>query len=250
MGFTSVDINNDIAVVTMSRGKVHPINAEALVDLRDCFAELRDNKKVAAVVLTGSGKFFSFGFDVPELLTYSRDEFKHFLVDFNRLLNDLFLFPKPLIAAINGHAVAGGCMLALTTDYRIMVEEKARMSLNEINIGASVFAGPVEMLRFGVGSRKAELVLTSGQMYEPKEAMAMGLVDKLSARDNLMPEAMETVNTYAAKNAEAFRSIKHLLRKPVVDSYLAREEASIDEFIDIWLSEESQAQLRQVEIRR
>lgn len=250
MGFAPVTIRDNVAIVTMNRAKVHAINAEALADLRSCFTNLGAEPGITAVILTGTDKFFSFGFDVPELLTYSRDEFKHFLMDFNHLLTDLFLFPKPLVGAINGHATAGGCMLALTTDYRIMVEEKARISLNEINIGASVFAGSVEMLRFSVGSRKAELVLTSGQMYEPKEAVAMGLIDKLSAPDQIMTDAMETAAAYAGKNAEAFRSMKHLLRKPVTNSYLDREEASVDEFIDIWLSEESQAQLRQVQIRQ
>lgn len=250
MSFVSIKTDNGIAVVTMNKGKVNPINADALADMQDCFGKLGSDGSVRAVILTGSDKFFSFGFDVPELLTYSRDVFKTFLIGFNRLLTDLFVFPKPLIGAINGHAVAGGCMLALTTDYRVMVQEKARMSLNEINIGASVFAGPVEMLRFCVGSRKAELVLTSGQMYEPKEASDMGLVDKLSAPDRVMAEALEIATTYSEKNAGAFRSIKYLLRKPIVDSYLNREEASIDEFIDIWLSEESQTQLRQVQIRK
>jgi len=250
VSFVSVKTDNGITAVTMDRGKVNAINAQALAEMRDCISRLSKDREVKAVILTGSDKFFSFGFDVPELLTYSRDEFKTFLVQFNHLATELFLIPKPLIGAINGHAVAGGCMLALTTDYRVMINEKARISLNEINIGASVFAGPVEMLRFCIGSRKAELVLTSGQMYEPKQAAEMGMIDTLSTPGSLMEDALEVARSYAEKNAEAFRSIKYLLRKPVVDSYVSREEASIDEFIDIWLSDESQLQLQQVQIRK
>lgn len=249
MSFVTVATSNGIATVTMNRGKVHAVHSDAVNDLTECFHQLENDSQVRGIILTGQHKFFSFGFDVPELLTYSRKELKDFLIRFTRLKHNLFLYPKPVIAALNGHTVAAGCMLALTADYRLMVPENAKISLNEINIGASVFAGSVEMLRFCAGQRNAELVLTSGKMYSPDEAFQMGLVDELVPSENLLERAREIASGYAEKNGPAYRSIKSLVRKPVVKESELKEERVVDEFIDIWLSERSQAQLAKVLIR-
>jgi enoyl-CoA hydratase/carnithine racemase len=249
MSFVSVTESGDIAVVRMNRGKVNAINSDAVDDLTERFARLKNDQRIKAVIFTGQQKFFSFGFDVPELLTYSRETLKDFFMRFTHLKNDLFLYPKPLIQALNGHTIAAGCMLALTGDFRIMVSEGAKISLNEVNIGASVFAGSVEMLKFCAGQRNAELILTSGQMYSPNEAFQLRMVDKLSTSDTLMDEAMKVASEYAAKNPGAFRSIKGLLRRPAVKESSRREEEVIDEFVDVWFSEQSQAQLANVLIR-
>ncbi len=108
------------------------------------------------------------------------------MAKFTQLKRDLFLYPKPLIALLNGHTIAAGCMLALAADFRIMVSEKAKISLNEINIGVSVFAGALEMLKFCVGQRNAEHILKAGKMYTPDEAFQLGLIDKMSTPDMLI----------------------------------------------------------------
>ncbi len=249
MSFVSVTESNGIAIVKMSRDKVNAINSDAVDDLIECFKQLEDNSQIKAIIFTGQEKFFSFGFDVPELLTYSKHTLKDFLTRFTQLNRDLFLYPKPLIGALNGHTIAAGCMLALATDFRIMVSEKAKISLNEINIGVSVFAGALEMLKFSVGNRNAEHVLKSGKMYSPDEALQMGMIDKMSNSESLMNEAMKAASEYAEKNPQAFKSLKALLRKPVIQESDQREESVIAEFIEIWFSKQSQAQLKKVQIR-
>lgn len=249
MSFVSITESDSIAIVKMKRDKVNAINSDAVDDLIECFKQLEDNRQIKAIVFTGNEKFFSFGFDVPELLTYSKQTLNNFLTRFTQLNRDLFLYPKPLIAALNGHTIAAGCMLALAADFRIMVPEKPKISLNEINIGVPVFAGALEMLRFSVGQRNAEHVLKSGKMYSPDEALQLGMIDKLSNPEMLMNEAMTVASEYAEKNPLAFRSLKGLLRKPVIQVSDRREENVIDEFIDIWFSEQSQAQLKTVQIR-
>ncbi len=249
MSFVSITESDGIAIVKMKRDKVHAINSDAVDDLIECFKQLENNNQIQAIILTGHEKFFSFGFDVPELLTYSKQTLKDFLTRFTQLNRDLFLYPKPLVGALNGHTIAAGCMLALAADYRIMVSEKAKISLNEINIGVSVFAGALEMLKFSVGHRNAEHILKSGKMYSPDEALQMGLIDKLATSDSLMNEAMTVASEYAEKNPKAFRAIKGLLRKPVIQESDQREESVIEEFVDIWFSEQSQAQLKTVQIR-
>jgi enoyl-CoA hydratase/carnithine racemase len=249
MSFVSIKESDNIAIVKMSRDKVNAINSDAVDDLIECFKRLENKKHIKAIIITGNEKFFSFGFDVPELLTYSKQTLKNFLTRFTQLNRDLFLYPRPLIGALNGHTIAAGCMLALATDVRIMVSDNARISLNEINIGVPVFAGALEMLKFSVGQRNAEHVLKSGNMYSPDEALQLCMIDKLSNPEMLMNEAMTVASEYAEKNPLAFRSLKGLLRKPIMQVSDQREESVIDEFIDIWFSEQSQAQLKTVQIR-
>lgn len=148
--------------------------------------------------------------------------------------------PKPVVAAIGGHAIAGGCMLALACDYRVMAPGKARISLNEITFGASIFAISAEQLRFAVGSHNA---LISGSMHDADEALTLGLID--SASEDFMTPAREL----AAKPPAAYASMKSLLRKPIVDEYSRREMQSIREFVEIWYSPETWANLQGITIR-
>jgi len=223
--------------------------SKQLDDLDRALDALEADGAVDAIVLTGRGKFFSFGFDVPELLTYDREKLERYLRDFTTLYTRLILFPKPLVAAINGHAVAGGCMLATTCDRRVMVSGKAKIALNEVTFGASVFAGSVEMLAAITGRRNAERILLTGAMYRAEEALELGLVDEVAPPDGLLAAAGRHALELAAGDPAAFRSIKSLLREPVAAEMRRLEGASIEEFIEVWLSPETQAQLREIKIR-
>jgi enoyl-CoA hydratase len=227
---------------------VNALNPAVVEELSAAFEALRGDGAARAVILTGSGKFFSFGFDIPEFLSYTREEFARFLTSFTTLYRTLFSYPKPLVAALNGHAVAGGCMLALTADVAIVAEGSAKVSLNEIGFGSSVFAGSTEMLQFRSGARASE-VLYSGAMYAPAEAQRRGLVSEVVAPESLLDRARAIAGDLAGKPAAAFASIKSLLRQPVADAMAAREAASIAEFVDIWYSEPTWTYLRNITIR-
>lgn len=248
MAFVSVRHADGIATVLLERGKVNALNPAVVEELSAAFEALRGDGAARAVILTGSGKFFSFGFDIPEFLSYTREEFARFLTSFTTLYRTLFSYPKPLVAALNGHAVAGGCMLALTADVAIVAEGSAKVSLNEIGFGSSVFAGSTEMLQFRSGARASE-VLYSGAMYAPAEAQRLGLVSEVVAPESLLDRARAIAGELAGKPAAAFASIKSLLRKPVADAMAAREAASIAEFVDIWYSEPTWTNLRNITIR-
>ncbi|MHB0969961.1 MAG: enoyl-CoA hydratase/isomerase family protein [Thermoanaerobaculia bacterium] len=247
MNFVDVQLDGGIATVFVQRGKVNALNPAVVEELSETFRTLQSENEARAVVLTGRGKFFSFGFDIPEFLAYSREEFTRYLTNFTTLYRDLFMFPKPLVAALNGHAIAGGCMLALTCDIAI-AQEGAKISLNEIGFGSSVFAGSAEMLQFRTGSRASE-VLYSGAMYSPAEAREIGLVAEVVAAEALPGRALEIAGAMASKRPAAFASIKSLLRKPVADAMAAREAESIREFVDIWYSEPTWTNLRSITIR-
>jgi len=234
----------------LNRGKVNALDGELVDQLR---AELRKHEidtAVKAIILTGANKFFSFGFDIPEFLSFKKEDFVAYLENFTDLYTYLFLYPKPVVAALNGHAMAGGCMLALACDYRVMVNGNAKISLNEIGFGSSVFAGSVEMLRFCVGSATASTILYSGAMYTAEEAQRLGLVDELASEQELTVIATQAASNLGSKYPPAFASIKALLRGSTAEQMVRREGASVRQFADIWYSEATWANLQNITIRR
>jgi len=248
MSFVEVESAGGVATVILERGKVNALNAAVVEELSATFETLGRDAAVGAAVLTGRGKFFSFGFDIPELFPYSQEDFAGFLARFASFYRELFVFPKPVVAALNGHAIAGGCMIALACDRLMMADGPAKISLNEIGFGSSVFAGSVEILQFRTGPRAAD-VLYSGAMYSPAEAHAIGLIDRVVAADALLERARESAAELGSRRPAAFASLKSLLRKPVADAMAAREAASIREFVDIWYSEPTRTNLRSITIR-
>jgi enoyl-CoA hydratase/carnithine racemase len=239
----------NLALVTLNRGKVNALNDEVVSELTSCLDKLAADVSVAAVILTGKGKFFSFGFDIPHFMSYSREAFAEYLTSFSVLYTNVYLFPKPVIAALNGHAVAGGCMLANACDYRIMAEGKGKISLNEVTFGSSVFAGAVDILKALVGPRNAETILLGGSMYSAEQAEALGLIDRRVPEENLLSEAKKIAGDYGCLDGRAFASIKRLLRSELVERYKEREAASISEFVEIWYSEETRNQIKKIAIR-
>lgn len=241
--------DQEIATVALQRGKVNALNESMVEKIHHCFEKVERDNGIRAVIVTGKGKFFSFGFDIPHFLSYSKDEFIKYLEKFTNLYTYIFQFPKPVVAAVNGHAIAGGCMLATACDYRLMVSGRAKISLNEISFGSSVLAGSVEMLRVCVGDRNAESILYGGVMYSAEEASGLGLIDQITTEEKLIEDANKVAREFAQKDASAFGSIKSLLRRPLVDAMREREMKSILEFTDIWYSEETWENLRKIEIR-
>ena len=248
MDFVELQKSDGVATLMLHRSSVNALNGLVVDQLRALLEKLENDREVTSIILTGSGKFFSFGFDIPEFLSFTKEQFVSFLVNFTDFYTDLFLCPKPVVAALNGHTIAGGCMLALACDYRVMVKGRTKISLNEIGFGSSVFAGSTEMLRFWIGSRMATTVLYSGAMYQAEEAQSLGLIHEVTTEENLMLAARKAASDLASKPLPAFASIKFLLRKSVAEEMVHKEKASIMEFADIWYSEATWANLQNIKI--
>jgi Delta3-Delta2-enoyl-CoA isomerase len=248
MGFVLTSMHGDVAKVDLNRGKVNPINEPFTEELKLRFEELALDASVKAVVLTGREKFFSFGLDIPEFLDYTKESFIRFVTKFADLYTYMFLFPKPIIAALNGHTVAGGCMLATACDYRIMVSGKSRISLNEINFGSSLFPGSAEMLKYCTGSRNAELVAYTGAMFSAEEAKQLGLVDEVVSEAAVEEHAIKTAKEFARRYSPAFESIKMLLRHDTGEEMKKKDARYRDEMVDIWYSEQTWKQLQNIKI--
>jgi Delta3-Delta2-enoyl-CoA isomerase len=249
MTFVRLNIQGGIAEVRLERGKVNALNEQVVDELSGCFRELASDSRVRGTLLTGTGKFFSFGFDIPEFMGAPKESFARYLEKFTGLYRDLFAHPKPVVAAINGHAVAGGSMLATACDARVMVKENAKIGLNEIGFGSSLFAGSLALLRFWVGERRAQEVVYSGALYTADQALALGLVDATVGEAALLDEARRRLQEHTARSPAAFRSIKLLLRQPILEEIQRREAGSVREFVEIWYSAETRRELEKIKIR-
>jgi enoyl-CoA hydratase/carnithine racemase len=249
MSFIHLSTSENIATVLIDRPKVNAINEPLVEEISECFQRLATDPEVKALILTGGGSFFSFGLDIPEFLAYSKDSFTKFLIKFTDLLKYIFLYPKPVVAVLNGHTIAGGCMLALACDYRMMVAEKAKISLNELTFGSTVFVSGVEMLKLAAGDRKAELILYQGAMYSGEEAKQLGIVDEFVSKDNLHDASRRIAQDFAKKDSRAFESVKMLLRKHILEEMNKKDRDSILEFVDIWYSEPTWKNLEKIRIR-
>jgi 3,2-trans-enoyl-CoA isomerase len=246
MEFVTIDKKDRVATVTLNRGKVNALNTTVIEQLKNSFETLREDSEVRAVILTGRGKFFSFGFDIPEFLGLPKENFVYFLNRFTGFYAYLYQYPKAVIAAVNGHAVAGGCILATACDYRVMVTGKAKIALNEVTFGASLFAGSVAMLINCVGHRNAEKVLFTGAMFPAEDALELGLIDMVSDESRLMDDAAKAAEVYVKNYGAAFGSMKRLARNIEIPEFGSRERKSIEEFLEIWYSDATMRNLKQI----
>lgn len=237
---------NECAVITLCHGKDNALNGRVIEELMSAFAWLRDDPKIRVGVLTGKGSFFSFGFNIPELLEYSREALTSFLDQFTSLYSQIFTFPKPLIAAINGHCLASSTTLVSACDYRIMVAGKNRIGNNELGFGSTVFAGTVEILKHCVGSKNAEKILNSASLFPANEALALGLIDKMTTSLDIRQETLDCAREFANKDSIAYASIKRLMRNPVHEAFSKRESHSIHEFVAIWFSDLTRQKLQDI----
>ena len=163
MSSMSVDYQDTVALVRLSRGVTNALDLDLINELGALLERIEHDSSASALVLgSGNEKFFSIGFDIPHLFELPRPAFETFYAAFNRVCQSLYTLPKPTVAAITGHAVAGGCILALCCDYRFIAEGKKWMGLNEIKLGVPVPYLADCVLRNIVGSRYARDMMDTG----------------------------------------------------------------------------------------
>jgi len=249
MSLIDVKIGEKIATITLNRPKVNALNEPLIDELRAAFDNIEKDDDISAVILTGKGSFFSFGFDVPGFMSYPKDSFERYVLRYSELIKNIFMFPKPVIAALNGHAIAGGCVLTLACDFRIMVTGKAKISLNEMTFGSTLFSCVIETLRYAVGSKKSEHIIYSGKMFSAEEALSLGLVDKSASEEDFISIVEETAQDYSRRDMSAFNSIKKLLKLETLKKIEEEEKNTVSQFVDIWYSESMRENLQKIEIR-
>lgn len=245
-----VGMEGNVAVVTLVKSVTNAIGSQLVDELQAAVERVRDDRSALAMVLTsGSDRFFSIGLDIPELITYDRDQFADFAARFDRLCMDLYSIPKPTVMAIRGHATAGGAILALCGDHRVMTSGRAVMGLNEVKLGVTVPYPTDRMLRDLVGSRTARTVMEVGDFFGPQELLDLGLVDDVVLPDQVVTTAMELAVSLSTSSPVAYAAIKGNRTGPVMAAIEAGLLEHEVEFVDLWCSEAAQAQLREAMLR-
>lgn len=210
-----------IGLVTLNRGTANALNTEMLKEITTLFLQLRGDQTVKGVIITGKGNFFSAGLDVVELVGYDEPESKVFWTAFSHMMATLADFPKPLATAINGHSPAGGCIIAITADFRVMAEgDQFKIGLNEVPVGIVVPMPVYKLYSMWVGTRHAYQFLLQGKLLNPTEAYRAGLVDVLVPQDqvlatteNMMREMLQLDPiTFSTTKANLRADIVHLLK--------------------------------------
>jgi enoyl-CoA hydratase len=232
-----------IFTLRLAHGKASAIDVElldALVRELDGVAE-----DVRALVLTGTGSIFSAGVDLFRLTDGGADYVRRFLPLLSRFVRTLFAFPRPVVAAVNGHAIAGGCVIVLACDARLMAEGVGRIGVPELLVGVPFPAAPLEVIRFAVPQDKVQSLIYRGRTLPPQEALTAGLVDEVVAPDDLLARAQEIARQLALIPPQVYRLTKQSLRAEAVQRIERASERLDQAALEVWSAAETHAHIRE-----
>lgn len=217
--------------------------------LAGAFAAGEDGGTVRAVVLSGQPGMFSAGLDVREVMASSAS-LRRLMLAFWRLQQRIALAPLPVVAALTGHAPAGGTVLAILCDHRVMAEGRFRMGLNEVQVG--LFPGETIYRCFErlVGTGRAAALLPQGAMLSPAEALAAGLVDEVVAPERVVARALEIAAGLAALPPMAYRRTRAMVRADLARLFAEPYERIADQMGDDWVTDETRERMSAILAKR
>ncbi|UCE29033.1 MAG: enoyl-CoA hydratase/isomerase family protein [Candidatus Bathyarchaeota archaeon] len=241
-----LEVRDQTAILKLNRSTTNALNLELVNQLAENLQRVKDGSNIRGLVFGSSNyKFFSIGFDIPQLIGLDRKDFVVYYQAYNRVCMDLYTLPKPTVAALTGHAIAGGCILALCCDYRFIAEGRKLMGLNEIKLGLPVPYPGDRILRDLVGVRNAREIMSTGEFYGPEELLQMGVVDQVLPSEQVMLKSIEKAKSLGGLPHEAFRMIKNNRVEMVEAEVLSRLKEKEQFFIERWFSDEAREQLRE-----
>lgn len=240
----TVERKGEIEILRMQYGPANAMDVDFCAGLTNAVLELGASSS-RAIVLTGQGKIFGAGVDLPQLLEGGVEYIRRFLPALDDLMETLFFCHKPVVAAVNGHAIAGGCLLACTADRRLMAAGKARIGVPELRVGVPFPTVVMEVMRARTSPSYFEEVTLGGETYTAEDALQRGLIDVVAEDGDLLGEAVKAAESLAAIRPELFAFSKQQARQPVrtaIETYGKLHEARVREF---WELPETQAAIRE-----
>jgi enoyl-CoA hydratase len=227
-----------VTILRMAAGKGNALNLEFTQALAEAIERV-ERSSARAAVLTGEGGTFSAGVDLPALISGGPDYVRRFVPVMVAGFERLVLFPKPLVAAVNGHAIAGGAIMLFACDQRILARGKARVGLTEIRVGVEFPSWALEVARFLTPPEHLSTLILTGRTWPPDEALARGLVDEVVEPDALLDRACEVAAELAAIPAACYAANKKLLRQPLVERARQLTAAHGPALVEKWCSPET-----------
>ena len=230
-----------VAVLQMTHGKANAMDLEFCRALSTQIQACQQSP-AGALVITGQARIFSAGVDLPRLVSGGAAYVRQFLPAMNHAFEALFAFQKPLVAAVNGHAIAGGCVMTCCADYRIMAREPGRIGIPELLVGVPFPVVPLEIVRFAAPQHLQALIYR-GLTLAAEDALRYGLVDSVVDPSSVVDEAVKVAESLAAVPFDAFHLTKRLLRDPAL--HRMHEGSVIDSIVqDAWAGETVLAAVR------
>ncbi len=238
-----IELDQGIAILRMNAGKANAIGPVFLQRLDGLLDELTAGDARAAVLI-GYDKFFSAGLDLPSLVALDRAGMAAFMRHFGDTMMRVFNLQMPVVAAINGHAVAGGCVLALMADVRLMAAGNGRIGLNEVQLGIGLPAEVVEPLRLQLPPASWLPIALAGKLVLPDEALRLGLVQQVVDADELLGKATALAAELAEAPRAGFAQIKAALRRPTVTAVARNGAQEAEWWLDTWFDAAAQARIQ------
>lgn len=231
-----------VATVTIARVHGNAIDGSVVDGLLDAYHVCGEDPEIRVLVLRGAGKLFCPGLDLQDLVSLDRPAMERFMERFSAAVLSMYAFAKPVVAAVSGHALAGGCVLALTADWRT-VRRGALLGLNEVRVGVPLPFGVAQILRESVPIDRATSVALLGRNFKDEEAVAAGLAHEIAEPDAFEAVCRERVEEFLSKDATALAITKRYLRAPAVERIRAAGRTLLPEFLDAWFSPGTRARI-------
>jgi len=232
-----------IAVLELDNGVTNPVSPGLAAGLAKA---LKDAVKSAkGVVLSGNEKFFSMGFNLPELIQLDRKGMRDFIFSFNAVIHELYALPVPTAAAIEGHAIAGGTILGIAADFRIVAAGKKLLGLNEIKLGLPVPYLALMILDQVVSHPIALEIIYHGEFVKAEKAFDMGLVDEIVAPGSAVGRAVDRIKAITRHPPGAFALMKATQVASIKAKFAENHVEQHERFLDCWFSKETQVLLEE-----
>jgi enoyl-CoA hydratase len=239
-------MEEDVAVFRLEGGKANAMTPE-LLDTLERMIDGFERGPAAVSVLTGYDRFFSGGLALTHIIDFDAGQMRSFIEHFSRVMVRVFACEKPIVAAINGHAIAGGCVLALMCDWRIIVDDPSvRIGLNETQLGIGLPSIVIEALRTSVPPTSLVPIAMEGTLFAPGDALALGLVHERVAAGDLLARATAKARGVAALPPAGVAQVKRALRAPSLETVARTPDADAARWLDTWFSPAAQSRLRAV----
>lgn len=246
MKFLTFSVTDRMALIGLNRGRSNAINAELLDELKLVIKSAQDDDAISGIILHGNEGFFSAGLDLIELYNYNEVEIRTFWESFLSFVQQLTAFKKPAIAAIGGHSPAGGCVLALCCDYRVMSEGEFIIGLNEVPVGIIVPDSVFHLYSFWIGQARAYQYLLEGKLLNPQQALEVGMIDELVPASALRSRAEKQLKKYIQLEANTWQQSKINMRKELLSKMSTDASATLDVMLEQWWSPSTRSILKTI----
>ena len=232
-------IEDQIALVRLDRPPANAMEPNFLHEIADCFEALDSNGDVKAIILTGTGKVFSAGVDLKQLADLDVAGQDRLVLAINRMCASVYCTLKPVIGALNGHAIAGGLVLALSCDYRIAVEGDAQFGLAEVRVGVPFPEVPYAVVEEQLPRPALRQLIQFGDAVDVADALAMGAVDEVVPADRLMDRAAEKARACLAIPSHGYSEIKRQQRGAAIEKMRSLVKENRDKYLGGWINDEA-----------